>query len=68
MKLSDIDEDVIKKRFRHPCEARIDYKQALAALTCDLNSGNKLDDSWYVRDTQSIDTVTTLSMRDFLES
>ena len=26
VKLSELDEDLIKKRFRHPCEARIDYK------------------------------------------
>jgi hypothetical protein len=37
IKLQGIDVDLIRKRFSHPCEARIEYKPALAALTINPN-------------------------------
>ena len=33
IRLDEIEKDQIRKRFSHPCEARIEYKPALAHLT-----------------------------------
>lgn len=69
IKVSDFDVDLIKKRFSHPCESRIDYKSALAALTVNFNTKSPLDEFWIFRDTNvGTDVKTTVSMRDFLES
>ena len=69
IKLGDFDIELIKKRFSHPCESRIDYKGALAALTVNFSSNKPLEDFWIFRDTTvGTDTKTSMSMKDFLES
>jgi hypothetical protein len=69
IKISDFDKDLLKKRFSHPCEARIDYKPALAALTVNFSAENPLDGFWVFRDTgKNSDAITTVSMKAFLES
>lgn len=69
IRLGDFDINLIKKRFSHPCESRIDYKPALAALTVNFTVKDPLEEKWIFRDINiGNDTKTTLSMREFLES
>ena len=67
IKVTDFDVNLIKKRFSHPCEQRIDYKGALAAMTVNFNVKRPLEEFWIFRDTNK-ETTTTVSMKDFLES
>ena len=49
IKLQESEKKVIKLKFGKVTDDRIDYKEALAALTVDTKSISPMDDYWIVR-------------------